>query len=95
MAGLWRYQVAWWSDPRLAYQAGLEDGAALGWDTRRDDPTVKLIMDGVIRTYDRQALRDAADTRPDQPGEWAGLDNMTAQQRAHAYQALLATWGTP
>lgn len=36
MTADWRTTVDWWTDPRLAYAAGLADGRALGYQAGRE-----------------------------------------------------------
>lgn len=75
----WRVQVDWSADPRLAYQAGLEDGYALAREEidaeadrmhRAAVGSLRTIVDRV--DYRRAVDADAGRVRPgDYPGQVA------------------------
>lgn len=88
----------WWTDPRLAYAAGLADGHAAGHLEAYALADVELCdwlhraLAGHEREIRARDLRRAADANRPRPGDWPGLEHMTPIEQRRAYRALVASW---
>lgn len=58
----WRNQVDWWTEPHLAYAAGLVDGYQAGREDFAGEliPCLKFMLAGVDQPVDQMAPEDVA-----------------------------------
>lgn len=83
--GLWREATDWWTDPRLAYAAGLADGYRLGYDAC-DQALIRALTIALGGTT-AKTYRDAARThltRADQLRERQQWDRSVLDEREAA-----------
>lgn len=75
---------------RLAYAAGLQDGAEVAF-AGTDDDTVAVVLAGVVTEVSRRAARAAADRAGTRPEDLSGCGARTDSTSAE-YLARLRSW---
>lgn len=67
----WTEVENWWTDPRLAYAAGLLEGARLERERQaaHDDAGHRVAVQQAVRVIDAAQAREQADRRDPRPGD--------------------------